>query len=77
MSLLLQDEGYEVVKRDLLIEDLTEVELYAPVLLIVDLFMGAKQAGWEFIQQLKAHPATTHIPIFAPPEALPRTSKRN
>ncbi len=61
---LLQDEGYEVSQRDLLIEDLTEVERLAPHVMIVDLFIGARHAGWEFVQRLKAHPPTARIPII-------------
>jgi CheY-like chemotaxis protein len=64
LSVLLQDEGYEEYQRDLLIEDLAEVERLAPVVMIVDSYMGAKHAGWEFLQRLKAHPPTAHIPII-------------
>lgn len=64
LSMFLQDEGYEVYKRDLLIEDLAEVKRLSPDVMIVDLFMGARQAGWQFIQQLKAHPSTATFPII-------------
>ena len=64
MAELLTDEGYEVVTRDLLMEDLTEVALLAHVLLMVDVFVGAQPTGWEFIQHLKTHPATAPIPIM-------------
>ena len=64
LSMFLQDEGYEVYQRDLLIEDLAEVKRLAPDVMIVDLYMGAKHAGWKFIQQLKDHPPTTHIPVI-------------
>jgi CheY-like chemotaxis protein len=64
LSMVLQDEGYDVYQRDLLIEDLAEVERLAPHVMIVDVFMGARQAGWEFIQRLKAHPPTASIPIM-------------
>ena len=64
LSILLQEEGYQVYTRNHLIEDFTEVERLAPVVVIVDLFMDAQHAGWEFIQNLKAHPATIPIPII-------------
>jgi CheY-like chemotaxis protein len=64
LSILLQEEGYQVSTRNHLIEDLAEVERLAPVVVIVDLFMSAPHAGWEFLQHLKAHPATTPIPII-------------
>ena len=64
LSILLQEEGYQVSTRNHLIQDLAEVERLAPVVMIVDLFMGAPNAGWEFMQHLKAHPPTTSIPII-------------
>ncbi len=63
-SVILQEEGYEAQLRDLLFEDLADVERLAPDLIILDLFMGAKRAGWEFLQQLKAYPATRMIPLI-------------
>ena len=63
-SVIMQAEGYEVELRGLLFEDLAEVEQLAPDLIILDLFMGAKQTGWEFLQRLQATPATTSIPLI-------------
>jgi CheY-like chemotaxis protein len=64
LSMILQDEGYDVYQRDLLIEDLAEVEHLAPQVMIVDVFIGTKQAGWEYLQRLNAHPPTASIPVM-------------
>jgi CheY-like chemotaxis protein len=64
LSDILQDEGHDVHRRELLFEDLAEVERLAPDLIIVDLFMGAKRAGWEFLQRLKAYAPTAPIPLI-------------
>jgi CheY-like chemotaxis protein len=63
-SVIMQAEGYELVLREQLFEDLAEVERLAPALIILDLFMGTPHAGWEFLQHLKAAPATTSIPLI-------------
>ncbi len=64
LSDILQDEGHKVHRRELLFEDLADVERLAPDLIIADLFMGARRAGWEFLQRLKAHPPTAPIPLI-------------
>lgn len=64
LSILLQAEGYEVHRRDLLFKDLAEVERLAPDLMILDLFMGAQRAGWDFLQRFKACPTTALIPLI-------------
>jgi len=64
VSLVLRGEGYEVYERDLLLEHVAEVKYLSPSLMIIDVFQGAEPAGWEFIQHLKAHPATASIPII-------------
>jgi len=40
LSVLLQDEGYEVYLRKLIFEDLADVEHLSPDLIILDLFLG-------------------------------------
>lgn len=32
--------------------------------MIVDLFIGAKHGGWQFLQQPKTHSPTANIPII-------------
>ena len=63
-SIVLQEQGYEVHLHDQVFADLAEVERVAPDLLIVDVFIGAKQEGWEFVHRLKAHPPTARIPLL-------------
>ncbi len=63
-SIVLQEQRFEVHLHDHVFADLAEVELLAPNLMIVDVFMGAKQEGWEFVHRLKAYPATARIPLM-------------
>ena|SRR5690348_3036742 len=64
MSLIFQEEGYQVCKLNHLIEDFSEVERVAPDIMIIDLFMGDKHSSWQFIQNLKVHPTSSRIPII-------------
>lgn len=50
--------------RNNFFEAVSEVERYAPDLLIVDLFMGDAYTGWDFLQHLKTHPPTLSIPLI-------------
>lgn len=63
-SVFLQEQGFEVHLHDHVFLDLIDVERLAPNLMIVDVFMGVVQVGWEFILRLKAHPATSRIPLI-------------
>lgn len=64
LAIVLQEEGYEVHKSNLIFQDIADVERFVPDLMLVDLFMGHAQAGWEFLQQLKTHPSTVKIPLI-------------
>ena len=64
LSTVLQGEGYEVQQRNVLFENVSEVERFAPNLMMVDLFMGHADAGWDFLQHLKTHPSTMGIPLI-------------
>jgi CheY-like chemotaxis protein len=59
-----QDEGYEVQQKNVLFENVSEIEGIAPNLLIVDLLMGHAHAGWGFLQHLKTYPSTMSIPLI-------------
>jgi len=61
---ILQEYGFEIHPFSQVIENLTDVERLAPDLLIVDVFIGGTQGGWEFVHRLKAHPPTAHIPLI-------------
>ena len=63
-SVFLQEYGFEIHLFSQVFENLADVELLAPDLMIVDLFIGGTQEGWEFVYQLKAHPPTAHIPLI-------------
>ena len=60
----LKEHGFEVHLFSQVFENLADLERLAPDLLIVDLFIGGTQEGWEFVRRLKAHPPTAHIPLI-------------
>ena len=62
--IFLQEHGFEIHLFSQIFENLADVERLAPDLLIVDLFIGGTQEGWEFVHLLKAHPPTSHIPLI-------------
>ena len=64
LSVLLQDEGFEVHLRKLTFEDLADVEHLSPDLITLDLFLGHQWEGWELLQRLKEHPPTATIPLI-------------
>jgi two-component system, OmpR family, phosphate regulon response regulator PhoB len=63
-NIFLQEHGFEIHLFSQIFENLADVERLAPDLLIVDLFIGGTQEGWDFVHRLKAHPATAHIPLI-------------
>jgi two-component system OmpR family response regulator len=60
----LEDEGYRVTVLPRVCEDLAEVMRLEPDLVILDVLFAGKPKGSEFLQRLKAHPATTAIPVL-------------
>jgi DNA-binding response OmpR family regulator len=63
-SIVLHEQGFQVHLYDQVFADFSEVERLAPDLMIIDVFMGTRQEGWELMQRLKAHPATAPIPLL-------------
>ena len=63
-SVFLQELGFEIHLFSQVFENLTDVERLAPDLMIVDVYIGGTQEGWEFVHRLKAHPPTAHIPLI-------------
>jgi DNA-binding response OmpR family regulator len=63
-SVFLQEHGFEIHLFSQVFENLADVERLAPDLLIVDVFIGGTQEGWEFVHRLKAHASTSHIPLM-------------
>ena len=63
-SVFLQELGFEIHLFSQVFENLADVERLAPDLMIVDVFIGGTQGGWEFVYRLKAYPLTAHIPLI-------------
>jgi DNA-binding response OmpR family regulator len=63
-SIMLHEQGFQVHLYNQVFADFSEVERLAPDLMIIDVFMGTRQEGWELMQRLKAHPATAPIPLL-------------
>jgi two-component system, sensor histidine kinase len=63
-SIVLQEQGFEVHLHDHVFADLAQVERLAPSLLMVDVFIGGTQEGWEFVHRLKAYTPTAPIPLL-------------
>ena len=63
-DVVLQEQGFEIHLFSQVFESLADVERLAPDLLIVDLFIGGTQEGWEFVHRLKAYPPTAQIPLI-------------
>lgn len=62
--LLLETEGYEVYTNDAIYHDLSVIEQIDPHLIILDLMIGGKQAGWNFLEKVHHHPGTSSIPLL-------------
>jgi two-component system response regulator VicR len=62
--LLLEAEGYEVYTKDTAYTDLTEVERIQPHLIILDLLIGLKQDGWQFLDMVRQTSSTASIPLI-------------
>ncbi|GCE08610.1 response regulator [Dictyobacter aurantiacus] len=62
--LLLEGEGYELYATDTIYKDLTEVEHIQPHLIMLDLMIGFKQEGWEFLESLQKDARTASIPLL-------------
>ena len=60
---VLEDEGYRVTVLPRICEDLDEVVGLNPDLIILDVLFAGRPKGTEFLQRLKANPATKAIPV--------------
>jgi DNA-binding response OmpR family regulator len=59
----LADEGYRVSSHDTYFDDLDVLLQLVPDLVILDIVLGGKQMGIDFLETLKADPRTAKIPI--------------
>ena len=72
MRLILEEEGrYRVTTREMVFEEVTEVEQLEPDLILLDFLLHGRQLGWTLLQKLKLHPPTKDIPVVLCTAALP------
>lgn len=60
---VLIEEGYRVITSPTYFTDLDVLVQMNPDLIILDIVLGGRQAGMEFLGTLKADPRTVRIPV--------------
>jgi response regulator RpfG family c-di-GMP phosphodiesterase len=68
--MLLEGEGYEVILSGFPIQQISDVELINPDLIILDFVFGDQKAGWQMLQMLKMQRSTKTIPVIVCTAAL-------
>ena len=68
--MLLEEEGYEVILSGFPIQQISDVALINPDLIILDFVFGDQKSGWQMLQMLKMHRTTASIPVIACTAAL-------
>jgi DNA-binding response OmpR family regulator len=68
--MLLEEEGYEVVLSGFPIQQINDVKLIKPDLIILDFVFGDQKTGWQMLQILKMDRATSTIPVIVCTAAL-------
>lgn len=64
MAELLGDAGHRVTTMAFLSHDLNRVIELNPDAIVLDYMWGSDDSGWAFLQMLRLHPESTHIPII-------------
>lgn len=64
MSLLLTEEGYETLLLHGPDKAHDQIRDEQPDLVILDIRMGAPEAGWQLLELLRLDPQTTRIPVL-------------
>jgi len=76
MRLVLEEwGGYHVTVASTLFEEIADVGILRPDLILLDLVFSKRQAGWDFLQQLQHHPHTRQIPVILCTAALSKTQE--
>ncbi len=65
-----EEEGYDVVLSGFPIQQINEIELIKPDLIILDLVLGDEKTGMQMLQMLKMQRATAAIPVLICTAAL-------
>jgi len=68
--LLEEQEGYDVVLSGFPIQQIKEIELIKPDLIILDLVLGDEKTGMQMLQMLKMQRSTANIPVLICTAAL-------
>jgi CheY-like chemotaxis protein len=61
--IILEEEGYEAIISETVIEDVLDIERMAPDAIILDLIMDRTQGGWNLLQAMKSYQPTASIPL--------------
>jgi len=65
-----EEEGYDVVLSGFPIQQVKEIELIKPDLIILDLVLGDEKTGMQMLQMLKMQRSTAAIPVLVCTAAL-------
>ncbi|GAC1385704.1 MAG: response regulator [Ktedonobacteraceae bacterium] len=65
-----EEEGYDVVLSGFPIQQVKEIELIKPDLIILDLVLGDEKTGMQMLQMLKMQRSTADIPVLVCTAAL-------
>ena len=68
--LLLEGEGYEVILSGFPVQQINDVKLIKPDLIILDFVFGDQKTGWQMLQMLKMDRETATIPVIVCTAAL-------
>ena len=68
--ILEEQEGYDVVLSGFPIQQVKEIELIKPDLIILDLVLGDEKSGMQMLQMLKMQRSTAAIPVLVCTAAL-------
>ena len=68
--MLLEGEGYEVILSGFPVQQINDVKLINPDLIILDFVFGDQKTGWQMLQILKMDRATETIPVIVCTAAL-------
>jgi len=68
--ILEEQEGYDVVLSGFPIQQVKEIELIKPDLIILDLVLGDEKSGMQMLQMLKMQRSTAAIPVLICTAAL-------
>jgi CheY-like chemotaxis protein len=60
---LFEEEGYRVTTWQFPEQDVEAIKQVEPDVVLVDLFFGESDAGWRYVEFLRARPETAELPV--------------